>query len=224
MTIPIYDAAAALRQMKTEVDAISSELMHVMSLADVDGKSISMRDTLFPIPVTIDSAHHEVHEGDAFEACVVNDSMGSGATLALAFKTAAGTKRMHLLMAFDTAAGGHLELLEGATWDAESGTEATIHNRKRETTMASSGVLADQAQAGFLASDVMHKDPSTLAGTAICAQYAFGANKTPAGARGAAEWILKPETQYAVRLTADNASNGGFIGLTWYEHTDDTTT
>jgi len=171
--------------------------------------------------ITIDYSHHEAHEGDAFECTAVDTSMGDADTIVLAFKTMAAPKRMHLVIEFATAAGGHVDVIEGPTWDDQSGTLNPIYNRKREASMKSSAALEDQAQAGFVASDNMHQDPTTLAGgTIIHAVYAFGAVKTAAGTRGVEEWLLKPETQYAIRLTADGAQNGGQLRLEWYEHTD----
>lgn len=179
------------------------------------------RDDISDGLVVIDYAHHEAHEGDAFETTAVDTAMGDGDDIVLAFKTPAGTKRMHLLVEFATAAGGHVDILEGPTWTNQSGSLNPIFNRKREVSMGSSGVLEDQAQAGFVASDNMILDPTSLAGgTLIHTHYTFGSNKTPATGRGVTEWLLKPDTQYAIRITADGVSNGCQLRLEWYEHTD----
>jgi len=171
--------------------------------------------------ITIDYAHHEAHEGDAFETSAVDESMGDGDTIVLAFKTMSAPKRVHVIIEFATAAGGHVDIIEGPTWDNQSGTLNPIYNRKREASMGSSGLLEDQGQASFIVSDNVILDPTTFAGgTAVHTHYIFGATKTPASARGVHEWLLKPDTQYGIRLTADGVTNGGQIIITWYEHSD----
>ena len=171
--------------------------------------------------ITIDYAHHETHEGDAFETSAVDESMGDGDTVILAFKTMSAPKRMHMIMEFATLVGGHIDIIEGPTWDNQTGTLNPIYNRKREAEMGSSGVLEDQGQASFIASDNMILDPTTFAGgTAIHTHFVFGARGSPASARGVHEWLLKPDTQYGIRLTADGAANAAHMRVEWYEHSD----
>ncbi len=180
-------------------------------------------DTVFQIPITIGVEHHEIHEGDAFHSGGVDTSMANTDTLILAFKTPPGTKRVHILHSFVTLTGGHLEIIEGLTWTNQTGTKQAILNRKREASMDSSGMLEDQAQAGFVASDNMILNPTGLSGgTVIHTHYAYGEKNFFAGqGRGTEEFILKPDTQYAFRFTADAASNAAQIMLNFYEHTDE---
>ena len=180
-------------------------------------------DALFTIPVAIDVAHHEIHEGDSFTCNAVDITLASAATMILAFKTPAGTKRAHIVYRFITLTGGHLEVIEGVTWDNQSGTKQAILNRKREASMDSSGLLEDQAQAGFVASDNMILNPTTVAGgTVINTAYAFGQKNQFTGAsRDTEEIDLKPDTQYAFKFTSDAASNKAQLIVDWYEHTDE---
>lgn len=180
-------------------------------------------DTLFKIPVVIDVAHHEIHAGDSFHACGTDTSMGNSDTLILAFKTASGTKRIHLFHSFITLTGGHFEIIEGPTWTNQTGTKQPIYNRKREASMNSSSLLEDQAQVGFVASDNMILNPTGLSGgTAIHTHYAYGQkNQFTGRGRDIEEMILKPDTQYAIRFTADAASNAAQMLLDFYEHQDE---
>lgn len=180
-------------------------------------------DTVFQIPVTIDVAHHEIHEGDSFHCCGTDTELADEATLILTFKTPAGTKRVHMLHSFVTLTGGHLEILEGATWTNQTGTKQPIFNRKREASMNNSGILEDQAQAGFVASNNMILNPDSVAGgTAIHTHYAYGAKNFYSGqGRELEEFILKPATQYAFKFTADAAANAAQMMLNFYEHTDE---
>ena len=179
------------------------------------------RDDISDALIVVDYAHHEAHEGDAFETSAVDESMGDGDTVILAFKTMSAPKRMHMIMEFATLVGGHIDIIEGPTWDNQTGTLNPIYNRKREAEMGSSGVLEDQGQASFIASDNMILDPTTFAGgTAIHTHFVFGARGSPASARGVHEWLLKPDTQYGIRLTADGAANAAHMRVEWYEHSD----
>lgn len=180
-------------------------------------------NSLFPVPVVINVPHHEIHEGGSFTSNGVDTSMGLNDTLILAFQTPAGTKRAHVLHRFITLTGGHIEVIEGPTWDNQTGALQPIYNRKREAAMGSSVLLEDQAQAGFVASDNLILNPTTVAGgTVIHTLYAYGnKNSFTGAARDTDELLLKPDTQYAYKFTSDAASNAAQIMLDWYEHTDE---
>jgi hypothetical protein len=187
------------------------------------GVAVGIVDALTNTAVGLSYAHHEVHEGDGFTASLVDLSMNNNDTVILAFQTAAGTKRVHMLPQFSTLVGGRFQLMEAPTWNAQSGSSVPILNRKREAAMNSSNILADQAQPGFVAADVMHGNPTGLAGgTSVYDVYTFGERgKVGAGtSRETDETILRPGIQYAALFTAIGNSNNGQIILTWYEHTD----
>lgn len=200
-----------------------TELRKVQLQDPNDASRLAEFDNLFKVPIVVDVAHHEIHEGDSFHVDAEDTSLANAATIIIAFKTMAGTKRAHMTGAFSTLVGAHVELTEGPTWDNQSGTLLPIYNRKREGSMGSSGLLEDQAQAGFVASDNMILNPTTVAGgTIISTLFAFGSKHSGGSqARGVDEWILKPETQYAIILTADGAANAAQLIIDWYEHTDE---
>ena len=185
-------------------------------------KSFAKIDALTGVDIGISYPHHEIHGGSSFVCDAVDIDMGDTDTLVLAFQTAAGTKRVHILVDYITLTGGHVDILEGPTWDNESGDLNPIFNRKREAAMESSNILEDSGQAPFTATDNMILNPANLAGgTIVHCLYAFGnKNQFSGGAREVDELILKPDTQYAYRFTADAASNAAQMTLNWYEHTD----
>ncbi len=191
-----------------------------------DDTRLAKFDPIFEIPITVDVAHYEVHEGDAFETQFADITMGNNDTIILAFKTAAGTKRVHLISDFNTLVGGEFILWESPTWTTNTGVLNAILNHKREASMNSSTLLEDlTATPAFTATDNVLSNVTGLntgAATAIITEYAFGVkNKINAGAsRGVTEWILKPDTQYAAVFTSSGASNKAQITLDWYEHTD----
>ena len=188
-----------------------------------DGTRAGEFDSLVKAPIFIDIGHHELHEGASFIVCNPDTSMASADTMVFAFKTPAGIKRVHMLISYATLSGGHLELIEGPTWTNQSGSLKPIYNRKREASMSSSVLLEDSGQAAFTATDNIILNPTGLAGgTLIHCRYTFGSKNIGPGAdRGTNETILKPDTQYAVMLTSDVASNKGYMELNWYEHTDE---
>ena len=151
--------------------------------------------------------------------------MATTETLILAFKTPTGTKRAHLTVAFATLVGGFLEVIEGPTWDTNTGTETVIFNRLREASMKSSILLEDKTDTpNFTATDNVLANPTTFAGgTAIRTIYAFGSqNRLAAGARDIEEIPLKPDTAYGVKFTAVGNSNKAQVFMDWYEETDST--
>lgn len=177
-------------------------------------------DALTNALIIVDFAHHEAHEGCAFHSQAFDLSMGNSDTLILAFKTPPGTNRAHMLLGFITNGDAHMELIESPTWTNQTGALNPIYNRKRGA--GSSALLEDQAQAGFVASDNLILNPTDLAGgTSVLMIYSYAERaKAEAGVRGDSEWILAPDTQYAVLLTSDVTSNSGQILLDWYEHAD----
>ena len=184
-----------------------------------DGTTDLHLDSLSEAMTMVNAEHHEIHEGVSFITDIVDESMANSDTLTLAFKTPTGTKAAHLIVDFATLAGGHVDLIEGPTWDNQTGTKSPIYNRKRETSMTSSILLEDQAQASFIASDNVILNPTNLvSGTIIHDLWGFGAKeKFGAVGRDVEEFILKPDTQYAVRFTSDSGSNKGHLILNWYE-------
>ena len=194
----------------------------VVVLGDpTNGDSVGGIDKVSGALAVVSFAHHEIHEGDSFFADVVDLVMANADTINIVFKTPPGTKRAHMTFGFSTAVGGHVDVLEGPTWNQGTGTAVGIFNRKREATMNSSMLLEDLNQVAFTASDELILNPTGLAGgTTIHDVYAFGAQKVPAGGREENEILLLPDSTYCMCFTADGANNKGQLVLNWYEHTD----
>ena len=161
---------------------------------------------------TISLLHHEAHAGNFFRCFVEAAALGAAGTLVAAFKTPTGNKFGHMGISFDVKVDGYVDLIEGPTWDNQSGTLAPIYNRRRASTNASV-MLEDQGQLTFIASGNLNKDPTTLAGgTAIRIGRLWSAGvKVGQSRQAGGEWILDSDTQYDVRLTAVSAENGGTL-------------
>lgn len=192
-------------------------------LSDVDGR-VAWFDPVFKVPVFNTTEHAEAHEKDSFISGFADLAMGNSDTLIIAFKAPAGTKRVHLIYAFDTLVGCHVDCYKDSTWDAETGSLLPIYNRFQEDTPESSVLLENQAQAGFVASDNLIVNPTNyVVGTKIRpTHYAFGSQSKAVGAiRATEELILDVNTLHSIVLTADGAANKGQLMLFWYEHLDE---
>jgi len=196
--------------------------LHIIVQDPSDSTRQMAFDAMFKVPYTLDNAHHEIHDGTCFHTSKADTAMATAATLALCFKTAATQSRVHMFVHFTTLTGGHVEIIEGPGWTNQTGTKTPIYNRRRQDTMGSSGMLEDQAQAGFVASDnVIYNASAVSGGVVIYSMYAYGAkNRFSGAARGESEWVLNSSTQYVVKFTSDAASNKAGLHMDWYEHED----
>ena len=174
---------------------------------------------------TISTRHGEVHDGHSFVIDVADTSLAIGATLVLAFKTPVGIKRSHIFPEFSTLIGGDLSIWEGPSWTTNTGTQQAIINRLRVPVLTPSVLLEDSQIGGFAASDNMVANPTGLnTGSAIRLRQVWAWGKKEKFAGGAQseddEFILEPDTTYAIVFTSVDNSNGAQIALNWYEHTD----
>ena len=159
----------------------------------------------------IDFVHHEVHEGDTYQASFKTPDgapLADNATLEVLIQ--AGNQPMHTVYA--AAAGGDAEiaLFEGTTFSA-AGTAMPARNMSRLSTNTALATIT-------------HTPTTTLDGAQL--QNAFlpggagGPPSTPGGAaRQDTEWVLAPDTNYLLRLT--NRSGGAqpaSLVVQWYEH------
>jgi len=153
--------------------------------------------------VTIDYAHHEIHDGNHYIASQAVD-LGNGASRQVAIVT--GANEVHVLFSVITEAEGDFTLYEGATWDAP-GTGIAEINRKRSST--NTATMA-----------VYYTPTSAATGSATLLQTKhWGSGKTTgADVRSSNEFILKASTNYLFTITNDTTSNN-FITwwLDWYE-------
>jgi hypothetical protein len=167
----------------------------------------------------IDWAHRAIHDGRSFSVTARNLALAAGGTLVLAWRTPPTTERfIHILVSWLTEEEGVMELLEGATWDINTGTAAAIYCRNR--VLDSAAKLLENIRPGgtFEATQALVQDPTTLTGPVIYRQSSFVGRAAEGIRRGEHEWILKPSTNYAVRVTNENGVNkGGEIEIDWYE-------
>jgi hypothetical protein len=161
---------------------------------------------------------YKVQEGRYFQTSAVNTSMGSGDTLSIALKTPA-TPNINMTASFKSKASAHFDIVEGVTWVTSLGTQNPIYNRDRNSTIFST--VSEDVTGSFVSSNNAILNPASLAnGTIIDPDYTWTEEKTTVKEKGTAALKLKNSTQYAFRLTADEATNAGQVKLNWYELTD----
>ena len=171
----------------------------------------------------LDIAHHEIHAGDHYTAAIVDETMINSEIILLAFKTPDTSKYLHVVFVYYVIVAGNVEILEAGTWTHAQQSTVNIINSNRNAGNTS-GALENASQTDFNAGSKLQGSfvaLQSLANTTVVWQdwiMAGGASKGGGFKRGEDEVVLKQDTTYVVRLTADGAANGAFLGLSWYEH------
>jgi hypothetical protein len=168
--------------------------------------------------IGISLSHHKIHNEQHHVVTVVDTSMGATDTLILAFKTHA-TKQIHVVIFPNFKAAGHIEIIEGPTWTTNTGVQVTARNRNRISSNVPP-IQGDGGAGGFVEGEIVENPTGLSGGTVIPVDYSFVGNFAESRPRDNNEFILKKNTQYAIRLTADAATNAGFIKLDFYETTE----
>jgi len=166
---------------------------------------------------TIDSDHSKVHSGSAFHVNTHDLDLDVDGVLSITFKIPdISTKRLHFTANGSCTAGALFEILEGPTVTGSTGTSAPILNRDRDSDKES--MLLDMAA---LVNAVTINATITDGGTIIeSAPLSAGKEKMTGNSRGEAEWLLKTNTLYSVRITGLAVDGVASLNLDWYEHTN----
>lgn len=173
-------------------------------------------DQLFKAPLTIDVAHHEVHEGDAFFRRVYDEDAAIGDVIQIYLITPASAipqKRIHLIVSHE-ASGEHLvKIIEGVTLST-GGADAGAFNRNR-------GSVKTTATQAFKVGSDKGTDAMTYSGGTTIDIMQLGSGRTLGGeSRGVNEWVLAPDTTYMFEVEAAAAGIYMWLSVDWYEHTD----
>ena len=164
--------------------------------------------------------HAMIHNGESYTVSVVDADMADTEIILVAFKTPNVNKIVNLTVDWGAKVGGHLDIIEGPTWNNQTGTVQTVINRDRNSANVTT-ILDDQSAAAFEANGKVNLNPTGLAGgTIIEATYAFTPTRESVQHRGRMEFELLKDTLYAIRFTADGAANAGIVKLNWYELAD----
>jgi hypothetical protein len=177
-------------------------------MAKLAGGSLGEYDSYTNAALEIPVEHHEIHEGDFYEAGHIQD-ISTGAFYYIGIKTPSNKvihyKNEKVVTSADKVTIG---LQEDAT--ITGGTTATVYNHNRLSAKTSSVII----KTGITLS---------TAGTTISTSYVGGgtnqgANRIGADNVGSNEYILKQNTQYVITLAnSSSGTNTVFVSPTWYE-------
>jgi len=160
---------------------------------------------------TIDTVHHEVHEGEMWHTGHTVASVANGNSMDLLFHSG-GAYDCH--MTFEVFAGGQVSvyLYEAPTVAAEGdGTPLVIYNMKR------SHVGASHSQA-YHTPTISATGTTALVNGRILPGGTSAQTRVGGGIRQGVEWILNPGTNYLLRTTNTSGSAIAVnVGLEWYE-------
>lgn len=167
---------------------------------------------------TIDSLHHEIHEGDAYSINFYDVSKGDGTTINAYFKTPNTSKRIHCFFQWSASGAAFGRILEAPTVTSNTGTNAKdIYNKNRNSSNTSEVVdNATSPAAGKFATDVT----ITGNGTILSVEYSGAAKSVGGESRNESEFVLKPNTAYVFQVESDAAGLTLALRVGWYEHSN----
>jgi hypothetical protein len=163
--------------------------------------------------VIADSGHHEIHEGMSFSAHVPVPATNNNASYDVLIKV--GTGAIHCVPTVSTSLGASWGLYAVPTTTAD-GAAVTVQNRHR----------VYHGTVGHISTTTVFSAPTvTGTGTQLDGEFlgSGGAgSKSGAQSRALDEWVLKPSTNYLVRVTNLSGNNGmvGVIHIRWYQDHD----
>ena len=174
--------------------------------------------------VEITTAHYMIHIGKSFQVhytttTAANDDHRTGIYL----KTPA-TGEIHMVASFGVSAAGEFFVCEGITIDANEGTAATVYNRNRNSSIAST--VYDNATTPVVGKVMTWTEAQIGNGNFTCGTelehepLLVGTGPKPSGgvSRGTEEQILKKNTKYLFYTqNIGAAANVHHVWLNWYE-------
>lgn len=164
-------------------------------------------DPLSDIPVTLDFAHHEIHDGSAFTASYTKD-FSNGEVVDILMVTPDSTAHAHFTWAIDFELEGHMAIYEAVT-ATQAANPIVAYNRNRVGSPTAATVVLTFAPT------------AVTEGTTVIREAHAGSGKLISGSRAdSQEFVLKPNTKYLIRVTNVAAATSYIsVRLDWYEHT-----
>ena len=164
-------------------------------------------DPISRIPVYVDFAHHQIHEGETYTASYLISALANNASqdFRMTVGTASPTsKTPHLISEIIGDGAAEIYLYEGGT--VTGGTAMTAYNRNRNSTNVAT-------------MEVTHTPSVSALGDPIWIGLLTGSkNSTGSSERALNEWDLKSSTTYMLRVTSKAATGiKAVVRLDWYE-------
>lgn len=169
--------------------------------------AIGPYDPISRIPVVVDFAHHQIHEGEAYTCSLLVSALANNASkdIRMTVGSATPTTRTPHLVAQVVADGAaEVYLYEGGT--VTGGTALPAYNHNRNSTNVPGMVVAENPTVSAL-------------GSAIWVGLLTGSKQSSGSSdRALDEWDLKASTTYLLRVTSTAAAGiKAVVRMNWYE-------
>lgn len=156
--------------------------------------------------ITVDYAHHEIHDGTNFCVKGIGELTGAGAQFLIGITTPDTTKYAHFIEELASGDEYTIEMFEGSAFTG--GTPISVMNCNRNSATVATVSLVSA--------------PTVSNVGTLMRAFKTGSGRSVGGsAGGRAEMILKRNTKYLFRFTHVPTGTGWFGYLfDWYEHTN----
>lgn len=159
-------------------------------------------------PLFVSHEHARVHDGISFTVSHLFTGIAVDASSDLRFTC--GTKKSHLFVNCASSGPAYYALYEGATFSTP-GTEKLVYNRNRNSENAA-------LSRTYFTPGVNSLGTAIQSGQFLPGGVGVGFAYTGGTLEHKLEWVLKPGTEYLVRLTnKDGAGATMSLTLNWYE-------
>lgn len=197
----------------------------VTQIVDEDNNIITIDEATGAI-TCIEYPHHEIHAGDSFSCWYMQTVSDIGDKSIVSFRTANSARWVHLTITGSATFMAHFRLLEAPAINDNTGANLAVYNRNRNS--ATQATVIDTSQNPDLSGSATFFTELTMGnvvgGTDLVHEHlgtGEGKKTIGGGARGEQEWILLPNTLYAVEIESTTVDdNVHVIELSWYEHTN----
>lgn len=165
-------------------------------------------DTMTSVLATIDHEHHKVHSGSHF---IFSDTfvLTSAASKEYIIQTGTNTSYSHFVFNVGCNVSTNFNFYETVTVGTVGAAINTFNNNRVLGTAPKTAIFSDPTNSTVGSSLVVFRT-----GSSAGVQGAASGQSNRAGE----EFILKANTNYLVRITANEASCTGHIIGEWYEH------
>ena len=161
-------------------------------------------DVISNVPVIMDFAHHQVHEGETHQAEEYLASLGSSTVkYGITVPTFANTiQAPHMIVGADVYNGNCIiQIYEAATFT--SGSLMTKYNRNRNSATTAGTTITTGV--------------TSTNGTLIQTFFAGAGRTNSNDQRSSVEWVLKSNTIYRVDVIGRAAGTEAVVTFDWYE-------
>ena len=208
-----YDSNASIvNPASSDNQTNNTQTINIVGIDYISGKSGIDKST--ETLQTIDYEHHEIHSGSHFFVCGYSD-LAINNVFQLTFVTPNTTAWSHFIWKLDTESETLWEIYEGATITTPLTSAITPLNNNRNSDKISGNTLRSELHTNLVGADA---SVDVSGATLLCAGIS-GAGKTGGNDNREQEVILKQNTIYSIRATANAAGFVDFL-MEWYEHID----